>query len=235
MFDDDGNPIMDSYTPGTGFHPFEWVGGTMVYTADYGRQVSLKMGDAGDWNFGAGWFMRLNLAPFDTDEDGTSCTANGARCYREHIKGCVGVTWAIGDEIMIDNNPGNAVGPTEDAVGGPDDKNQDADSLFNQDPDAVWVDDDGPGGEPGYVANCANPCPRIVAIPMVNPDALVEAFKNGRNTVPIANIAGFFVEGVSGKGSDQAVVGRLMSIPGLKTDGEGAAPSTFMVNISLIR
>jgi hypothetical protein len=70
----------------------------------------------------------------------------------------------------------------------------------------------------------------------VNPDALMEAFKNGRNTVPIANIAGFFVEGVTGNGSDQAITGRLMNMPGLKTEGEDSeAPSTFMRNISLIR
>jgi hypothetical protein len=235
--DGEGNPDWDTYDPGSGFHPFEFDSGEWEYTSDYGRQLSLKMGDQGDWNFGAGWFMRLNLAPFDTDEDGESCTSNGAKCYREHIKGCVGVTWAIGDELMIDNNPGNAVGPTENAVGGPDDKNQDEDSLYNQDPDAYWDDPDGDLGPlPGKVMNCDDPCPRVVAIPLVNPDALMEAFKNGRNTVPIANIAGFFVEGVFGNGSDQAVVGRLVTMPGLMTSGtSGMAPSTFMVNISLIR
>ena len=236
--DGDGNPEMNTYDPGTGYNPYTYSSGTPTgYSSDYGRQISLKMGDQGDWNFGAGWFMRLNLAPFDTDEDGESCTSSGANCYREHIKGCVGVTWAIGDELMIDNNPGNAVGPTENAVGGEGDKNQDADSLFNQDSDASWYDPDGDGtGQPGHVVNCDNPCPRVVAIPLVNPDALMDAFKNGRNTVPIANIAGFFVEGVTGNGSDQAVVGRLVSMPGLKTEGNGgSAPSTFMVNISLIR
>jgi hypothetical protein len=54
--------------------------------------------------------------------------------------------------------------------------------------------------------------------------------------VPIANIAGFFVEGVEGNGSHQVITGILMTIPGLKTEGEDdEAPSTFMRNISLIR
>ncbi len=78
--------------------------------------------------------------------------------------------------------------------------------------------------------------PRIVAVPLINPDALMAAFKNGRTTVPIGNIAGFFIEGVDGSGVNQVVTGRLMTMPGLKTEGSGgAAPSTFMRNISLIR
>ena len=78
--------------------------------------------------------------------------------------------------------------------------------------------------------------PRIVAVPLINPDALMAAFKNGRTTVPIGNIAGFFIEGVTGSGVNQVVTGRLMTMPGFKTEGSGGdAPSTFMRNISLIR
>jgi hypothetical protein len=234
--DAEGNPNWSTYDPGTGFHPFTFSGGSVSgYAPDYGRQISLKLGSPGDWRFGSGWFMRLNLAPFDTDEDGTSCTANGAKCYREHIKGCVGVTWAIGDEIMIDNSPGSATGPTRDAVGGPDIHTQDPDSLYNQDRGAYW-DQTLNGGRGGIAGSCCASSPRIVAIPLVNPDALMAAFKNGNNTVPIGNIAGFFVEGVSGNGGSQVVTGRLVTLPGLKTDGEDdETPSTFMVNISLIR
>ena len=233
-YDDDGNPLWQTYQAGTGFHPFDFDGGGSVsgYTNDYGRELKLKMGDKGDWNFGAGWFMRMNLSPLQE-----TCGNQGASCYREYIKGCVGITYKIGDELEIDNNPGNAVGPTENAVGGEDDNNQDADSLYNQAPDAHWVPDpDGAGPEIGYVAGCPSPCPRIVAIPLVNPDAVMDAFKNGRNTVPIANIAGFFVDRVEKDHGDQFVVGYLVTIPGLKTEGAGGqSPSTFMRNISLIR
>jgi len=41
---------------------------------------------------------------------------------------------------------------------------------------------------------------------------------------------------VTGSGVNQLVTGRLMTMPGLKTEGEDTnAPSTFMRNISLIR
>jgi hypothetical protein len=71
---------------------------------------------------------------------------------------------------------------------------------------------------------------------MVNPDALMAAFKNGRTTVPISNIAGFFIEEVQGSGVNQIVRGYLMTMPGLKSGGAGGtAPSTFMRTISLIR
>jgi hypothetical protein len=45
------------------------------------------------------------------------------------------------------------------------------------------------------------------------------------------------VEGVVGNGVNQRVVGRLMTMPGMKTSGAstGGAPSTFMRTISLIR
>ena len=50
--------------------------------------------------------------------------------------------------------------------------------------------------------------------------------------VPNSNIAGLFVERMGGND----VLGYLMTIPGLETSGDGGgAPSTFMVNISLIR
>ena len=92
--------------PGTGFHPFEFNpdGTVSDYTDDYGYQMSLKQGDAGDWNFGAGWFMRLDLAGSSTTTWNTNTTPNnsGADCYRWTIKNCVGTTVKIGDEISFD-------------------------------------------------------------------------------------------------------------------------------------
>jgi hypothetical protein len=222
-------PDWSTYQAGTGFHPYDFSGGEVQgYTPDYGRQISLKQGDAGDWNFGAGWFMRLNLAPLDTDEDGTPCTGQGAKCYEQQLEGCVGITYKIGDDLELDNANGSATGPTRDGV----------EAIIAKDSDAIWVaDPDGPlGPEVGYVDNCSNPCPRIVAVPLVNPDLLMQSFKNGNTTVPIANIAGFFVESISGNGTNQVVVGRLVTIPSLKTAADpGTAPSTFMRFISLVR
>ena len=231
-YDDEGVPQWGTYEAGTGFHPFTFnTDGTVdSYTEDYGRQISLKMGDAGDWNFGSGWFMKL-----DFEDVAPSCPMGEGPCYEHAIKHCIGTTFQIGDEVEIQNSPGGMDGPTSSSVGGPGVNPQDADSLYNQDPGAYW--DPTLNGDRGGVAGSAfATSPRIVAVPLVNPDALMQTFKDGRTTVPISNIAGFFVEGVIGHGVNQTVVGRLMTIPGLKTSGSGGnAPSTFMLNITLVR
>jgi hypothetical protein len=161
---------------------------------------------------------------------------SGANCYNYLIRKCIGTTLKIGDEINFDTSPGSATGPTFQAVGGTNVPNQDADSLYNQDPGAYW-DTTLNGGRGGVAGSAYATSPRIVAVPLVNPDALMASFKNGKTTVPIGNIAGFFVEGVQGAGTNQRVVGRLMTMPGMKTAGSATsgAPSTFMRTISLIR
>jgi hypothetical protein len=232
-YDDEGNPLWQTYQAGTGFHPFTFDGSGNVsgYTPDYGRRISLKMGDPGDWNFGAGWFMRL-----DFNDVAPTCPSGEGPCYVHSIKNCVGTTFKIGDEVEIQNSPGSMTGPTSKAVGGDGVHPQDDDSLYNQDPGAHW-DQSLNGGLGGVAGSAFAVSPRIVAVPLVNPDLLAAGLKqNGRKMVPIANIAGFFVEGVEGNGSHQVITGILMTIPGLKTEGEDSeAPSTFMRNISLIR
>jgi len=235
-------PNWGTYVAGTGFHPFDFDGSGNIagYTADYGLTMNLKQGDAGDWNFGAGWFMRLDLSGLinpDAEYEYDPPTNQGADFYRWAIKNCVGTTVKIGDEVAFDNAPGSATGPTRQGVETDGINDSSGPSLINQDPNAMWYDPDGTGPEPGSVVGSAFAVsPRIVAVPLINPDALMQAFKNGKTTVPIGNIAGFFIEGVQGSGVNQTVVGRLMTMPGLKTDGEDTnAPSTFMRNISLIR
>lgn len=213
-------PVPDLYIPptatdpGTGFRPFD---ANRNYTADYGRQFSLTVGDQTDFQFATGWFAPLAL--FDS---------RGGNDYSNNIKGCVGTTYKIGDQLDIDTEPGLKVGPTRQAV------NTDIDSIVNQDPTAVW--DQTINGGYGGVANSAYPAsPRIVAVPLINPDEMAEVNKGGRTSVSIANIMGFFVEGYDT--SAKAVYGRLMTIPGLKVGG--AAPigsqSAFMQAILLIR
>ena len=234
-------PDWSTYVPGTGFHPFDFDGGGSVsgYTDDYGLQMNLKQGDAGDWNFGAGWFMRLDLSGFinpDAEYEYEPPNNGGADFYRGAIKNCLGTTLKIGDEIPFENAPGSATGPTRQGVETDGINDGSGPSLINQDPTATWVDPDGPGPLPGYVDSPFAISPRIVAIPLVNPDALMESFKNGKTTVPIGNIAGFFIEGVMGSGVNQTVYGRLMTMPGLKAEGEDTnAPSAFLRLITLIR
>jgi hypothetical protein len=199
--------------PGTGFRPFNADGS---YTADYGREVSLKNGDNKDFQFGSGWFLPLALAD-----------SKGGKDYANNIKGCIGVTWKIGDELPVDTEPGNKVGPTRHAV------MDDADSLYNQDPGARW-DATANGGRGGIVGSAFAVSPRIVAVPLVDPEQIAEANKGGRTTVAIVNIMGFFVEGMDSK----SVIGRLVTIPGLQIEegGNSVGPeSAFLMRISLIR
>jgi len=212
----------DVYTPptttdyGSGFHPFEDPE-YKVYSTDYGLQLNLKVGDKTDFDFATGWFSALAL--FDS---------KGGSDYAANIKGCVGVTYKIGDEIPVNTEPGEKVGPTNHAV------ETDTDSLVNQDKDAYW-DESLNGGHGGVAGSKFGSSPRIVAIPLVNPDIMAEVQKGGRTTVPLANIAGFFVEGYDN--STKSVVGRLMTMPGLKATG--AAPvggsSAFLHTVVLVR
>lgn len=201
--------------PGTGFRPRNPDGS---YTADYGLELTLKVGSQSDFSFASGWFSALALG-----------NSRGGNDYETNIKTCVGVTYKIGDTLPVDTEPGEKVGPTKQGVA------TDADSLVQQDPGAHW--DATMNGGHGGVAGSAFPIsPRIVAIPLVNPDAMAAANQNGRTGVPIANILGFFVEGLGGTGN-KGVIGRLMTIPGsLVTTAPGVGgESSFLKAITLIR
>jgi len=206
----------DETGPGTGFHPFNADGS---YTEDYGRPLTLKYDSNGDFKYGSGWFMPLALAD-----------SKGGSDYGENIKHCVGVTYKIGDELPVESEPGKKVGPTEHAV------MSDADSLYNQDPGAEW-DQSANGERGGIVGSAFAVSPRIVAVPLVNPDLLAEATKQGgRKVVPISNIMGFFIEEYV-KGSKEGIKGRLVTIPGLQVEGGGSVgqQSAFLMKVSLIR
>jgi hypothetical protein len=212
----------DVYTPpsltsfGSGFHPYQADG--VTYTSDYGLRLALKVGNAGtDFNYAAGWFSALNL--FDS---------RGGNDYRNNIEGCIGVTYKIGDALPIDTAPGNKVGPTQQAT------STDTNSLINQDPGAHW-DTTLNGGHGGVAGSAFAVSPRIVAIPVVNPDAMILANKNGLATVPLANIIGFFVD--SYDTSSKSVIGYLMTMPG-KYVAAGGSPGpggTFLRSIELVR
>jgi hypothetical protein len=205
--------------PGSGFHPYESDGTT--YTSDYGLQLNLKLGGHDDFTYASGWFANLNL--FDS---------KGGADYKYNIKHCVGTTYTIGDSLPIDTKPGQTTGPTEQGVNSDD---GDDPSIINQDPDAYW-DSTMNGGHGGVAGSDYAVSPRIVAVPLVNPDVMAEANKNGYASVPISNIMGFFIEGY-----DQAkktVTGRLMTMPGMynAAGGGGAVnPGTFLKTVVLVR
>ena len=140
---------------------------------------------------------------------------SGASDYRRDIGNCNTTIVPIG--TVIQPEPGNMVGPTNDGV-------QD---LIDKDPNAYW--DDG--------CNCVkgsaySKSPRIAIIPLYDPVYYAEGKAGGRNaSLKIANYLGFFLERMSGG----EVKGRITPVQGVMDGGAGAAPAgAFPVVIRLV-
>jgi hypothetical protein len=207
-------------SPGTGFTPFDSHGNQ---TSDYGLQFTLKLGDAQN-RMSAGWFMALDLL----DADGN--VSHGGDDYRDNIAGCSGTTYAIGDTLPVSSEQGNMIGPTKQGV----------DALDSKDPNAIWnTTTKSVTGScaPGVCADGKyyTESPRIVPVALFDIDAFYAGSPNGKSTVTITNIMGFFVEGMGGSGNKD-VVGRLVAIPGL-TKGGSSVPGTasFLRKVLLVR
>jgi hypothetical protein len=226
---------------GSGFNPID----------DFGMQLMLKMGtDNPKERISSGWFMALDLP-------GTCKT--GGDCYREHIMGCSGQTMTIGEtvDISTDTLTGAKVGPTVQGVEGTPQGGDDL-GLIEQDPDAHWVKDS-PGSlwvsgtpQPGKVVGSRYATsPRIVVVPLFNPDEYQQTDPHGKSSIHITNIMGFFIEGVCGgktpsfeiewyvkcAGNNGAVIGRLVTAPGLKAGGPVpiGGDSAFLKSVQLVR
>jgi Flp pilus assembly protein TadG len=203
--------------PGTGFTPFDANGNP---TSVYGLQLTLKNGDSKD-NLSSGWFLALNLP------DANGNPTNGGNTYRDNIANCNSHLFAVGDTVEVESNQGNMVGPTKQGV----------DDLKALDSNATWNTSTksiqgscAPGvcGDGKYHGSS----PRIVPVALFDLDAFFAGSPNGKSTIPIANIMGFFVEGMSGKD----VLGRLVAIPGI-SKGTSSLPtsSSFMRQVLLVR
>lgn len=200
--------------PGTGFRLFDDAGNVI----DYGRQIELHTGSQDQTS--SGWFLPVRLTP----------TASGAADYCAAIKQCTGHLNTIGESIEVEN--GNMVGPTNQCLF------TDSDSLANKDPDAHWVPDYFGPGEGAVISSKYGPnqSPRIVPMPVINPDEFFATGPNGHTSVTIRNILGFFVERQEGQGGQTVTVGRLINVPGLTTGANTVAESASFINvIQLIR
>jgi len=233
------NPV-DTYTPpvgqtpGTGFTP----------ATDNGLQLMLKIGTGNNQDvISSGWFKALELP----------CASGnvGADCYRENIAGCTTQTYSIGDTLTVSTKQGEMVGPTEQGVNG----SQQIFGLIQQDPDARWQKDNPnqpyvPGvPQPGRVVSSAYPnSPRIVPVALINIDDFLSTDPNGKSTVTIINIMGFFIEGTCGgnvsytlesyndcQQNNGAVVGRLVDYVGLKKGTTTIGDWSFIHIIQLVR
>ena len=131
------------------------------------------------------------------------------------------------------------VGPTSQGVegGGSDDGEL---ALIQKDPDAYWDDTVKAikgSRAPGICADGRyySSSPRIVPIPLFDIDDFYEGTPNGKTTITITNIMGFFIEGMTGPGN-RDVLGRLVSVPSL-TRGGNVLPgeSSFLRTVILVR
>jgi hypothetical protein len=205
-------------SPGSGFTPFDANGNQ---SADYGMQMTLKIGSSEN-RISSGWFQALALP------DANGNPANGGNNYRDNIANCNPNIYEIGDTIPTEQ--GNMVGPTKQGV----------DDLTAKDPGASWNPSTkaiqgscAPGVCPDGQFHTTSP--RIVPVVLFDIDSFFAGSPNGKTSVTISNIMGFFVEGMGGNGNKD-VLGRLVSIPGLTQGTSNVDESaSFMRTVLLVR
>jgi Flp pilus assembly protein TadG len=140
--------------------------------------------------------------------------STGGADYRTNIGQCNTTVMEFGQ--TYNPEPGNMVGPTKQGM----------DDLIARDPDAYW------DTNTNSVVSSMKPSPRVVAIPLFDPEYYWNGKQNGRNaSLKFVNYLGFFIEPMRGN----EVVGRITPIGGLRKAGAGPAPdAAFPKSIRLV-
>lgn len=168
---------------------------------DYGLRVTLKAGNPHQ-AISSSHFYPIALPP-----------GTGGSWYEQNISGCWPDVMEIGAVIPVE--PGNMTGPTI----------QGAQALIAQDPGAYW--DTGTG----RIVSAQHPSPRLIVMPVFDPDVYEHSRQHGRQDIQVANLVGFFVERLAGND----VVGRLVPATGL-VRGNGAVPlGAYLRQIRLVQ
>ena len=129
---------------------------------------------------------------------------SGGSEYRDNIANCNTTIMGWGDLLVAE--PGNMVGPT----------NQGVDDLIAKDPGAYWDED------LNKPVSTVNPSPRVVIIPLYDPNYYDTGKRNGRNAdLKVANYMGFFITERQGNN----VYGRITPVAGLMKGNGGPAPA----------
>jgi len=138
----------------------------------------------------------------------------GADAYRWNIANCNTTIMGFNDLLLME--PGNMVGPTIDGI----------DELIAKDPNAYW------NTYTNKPVSTKYPSPRVVAIPLYDPEYYDTGKVNGRTAdLKVVNYLGFFITGRSGNN----VYGRITPITGLITGNGGPAPAAaFPMAIRLV-
>jgi len=168
---------------------------------DYGRQVTIKQGNPRQ-SISASDFFPVALPP-----------NSGAAWYEQMIPGCWPDVAEIGDVVSVE--PGNMVGPT----------NAGTQMLLDRDPNAYW------DAGARRVVSSLSPSPRIVVLPVFDPDVYDSARSQGRTEVEISNFVGFFIESIGAGG----VVGRIVPMTGLVRTGTPVPSGAFLRAIRLVQ
>jgi Flp pilus assembly protein TadG len=207
-------PDAVSCDPGTGYRLFDDAGNPV----DYGREVKIHTGSQDQTS--SGFFLPVRLDPGDS----------GAADFCASIKQCRGGTHIIGEEISTEN--GNMVGPTVQCLF------TDPDSLYNQDPTAHWEPDYYGQGKGAVISDDYGPnqSPRIIALPVINPDEFFATDPNGHTSMTVRNMLGFFISHQEGQGGQTLTVGRFINVPGIYAGGNVVSPNnSFIKQIVLVR
>jgi hypothetical protein len=195
---------------GTGFtRDSTALGGT-----DHGRRLVLKAGNP-NAAIAPGWYFPVVINP---DE------GPGGANYRDNIAECDPTV--IGPGTILETEPGNMIGPTKQGI----------EDLIALDPGATW-NENLYGGQGGISGGCMTTggcsiSPRLVAVPVFDPDIYDAGKAGGRTDIQVVKVLGFFIQGMQGND----VIGYLTTYPssprGTTSDTPGAA---FVVSIALVR
>ncbi|HEX9934588.1 MAG TPA: pilus assembly protein TadG-related protein [bacterium] len=146
-----------------------WAIPDMKWT--HGTSVMLKSGALGAPATNPSFFYAVDFPPLNNGDP-----VPGAKTYEGNIINGSSCTVSIGDELLVE--PGNMVGPTNHGV----------DVLLNMDPYADW---DGTQVVKSLYPGTSSP--RIVKIPLYDPNYPPDS---GKNSLTVVGLASFFVTGV---------------------------------------
>ena len=138
----------------------------------------------------------------------------GASAYDWNIANCNTLVMGYNEVILAE--PGGMVGPTSSGL----------ELLIDRDPSAYWDTYN------NRVVSTKHPSPRVIALPLFDPQHYETGKQNGRNAdLKVVNYMGFFIEEMQGNN----VLGRVTSIAGILSESEGPAPvGAFPVAITLV-
>jgi hypothetical protein len=200
------------YAPnGTGFTRDS----TALGGSDHGRRIVLKAGNPND-AIAPGWYHPVVINPTE---------GPGGAVYRDNIATCDNTV--IGPGTVLPVEPGNMIGPTSQGIR----------DLIAQDQSASWDPNLYGPGQGGVAGGCmaAGTCaisPRLVAIPVFNPDIYDAGRASGRIDIVVTKVLGFFIDDMSGND----VIGYLTTYPSAPRTGTSNTPgAAFVVSITLVR